>query len=120
MEMYFKFRKQKARETSGGKSGVLKIEVPHWAAEVRVFNSLLQPETGIGKIREDTQSKSGYSLETVLQPGIYQVQTSLEGKTESEWIPVNKGKVTEVSPKAWQKLKFTSASPIKDTDNYNK
>ena len=119
--MYYKFRKSKqADPNSEGNRGVLKIEVPHWAAEVRVFNCLLQPETEIGKIRSDTQVKSGYSLEAVLEAGAYQVQTTLEGRTESEWIPVAEGKVTQVSPKAWEKLKFTSASPIKDIDNFNK
>src|SRR6185369_7199304 len=43
-----------------------------------------------------------------------------EGKTDSEWMPVNEGKVTLVSPKAWTGLKFTSASPLNDIDNFNK
>lgn len=119
--MYFKFRKSKQEKQTGEpKSGVLKIEVPHWSAQVRVFNGALQPESEIGKIKSDRQLKSGYSLEAVLPPGNYLVQTSLEGKTESEWIPVNAGKMTEVSPKAWANLKFTSASPLEKTDNFNR
>jgi PAS domain-containing protein len=119
--MYFKFRKTSQKEQiANPKSGTLKIEVPHWAAEVRVYNSLLQPVAEVGKIKPDGQTKSGYSLEAILEPGIYQVQTSLEGETESEWIPVNSRKVTVVSPKAWEKLRFTSASPLRDIDNFNK
>lgn len=119
--MYYKFRNpSQTEQSSEGNRGVLKVEVPHWAAEVRIFNCLLQPETEIGKIKSDARTKSGYSLEAVLEPGAYQVQTSLEGKSESEWIPVAEGKITQVSPKAWENLKFTSAAPINDIDNSNK
>lgn len=119
--MYYKFRKAKQTEqTPDPKSGVLKVEVPHWAVEVRVYNGKPELETGVGKIKSDDKSRSGYSLEAVLKSGSYLVQMSLQGKTESEWVRVNAGKVTEISPKAWDKLKFTSAAPLKDIDNYNR
>jgi len=120
--MFYKFHKMPSAEQTlaSSESGMLKIEVPHWAAEVIIFNSLLEPVTNVGKVKRDAKSKRGYSTKTLLKPGIYQVQASLEGKAVSEWIPVNKGKTTLVSPKAWENLKFTAASPLRDIDNFNK
>jgi hypothetical protein len=119
--MSFKLRKPKQEQWDQAEElGKLRIEVPHWAVEVNLFNSLLQPVAQADRVKSDSQSRSGFSMESLLAPGAYQVQMSLEGKTESEWVLIDEGKVTEISPKAWANLKFTSASPLNDTGNFNR
>jgi hypothetical protein len=116
--MYFNFRfpnNEEKEQISDAEQGLLKVEVPHWASEVKVYDSSLQPIDEIGKIRSDKLNIGGYISETTLSPGVYQVETSLEGRTSSEWIPVRPNQVTHVSNQAWEKLEFTSSAPLDNT-----
>ncbi len=120
--MYFHFRKLKNKDReSGGKDsvahGILKIEVPHWSSKVQIFDDSFIPVAEAEKINADPKSPSGYSTETSLPPGIYQIKTSLEGKTESEWVPVRPDRLTQVTTDAWENLEFTSATPLQQIKN---
>lgn len=112
--MYFHFRNLKNNQESTGK---LKIEVPHWSAQVRIFDDLLNSVAQFEKVQPDKTSTSGYSSERDLPAGVYQIQITLEGKTESEWAPVRPNRLTKVTTDAWNELAFTSSAPIKQIKN---
>ena len=120
--MYFRFRnlKNKDKESSDESSeshGILKVDVPHWSSQVQIFDDSFNPVAGVETINADPKSSSGYSTETKLPPGVYQIKTSLEGETESEWVPVRPDRLTQVTTDAWKNLEFTSATPLGQIKN---
>lgn len=118
--MNFHFISLTNDEKSGGNKaksrGILRIEVPHWSAQVQILDGIFKLVEA-GKIKADSDSASGYSTETSLAAGVYQIKTSLEGKTESEWVPVRPDHLTKVTSDAWNNLEFTSATPLQHINN---
>jgi hypothetical protein len=118
--MNFHFISLTNDEKSGGKKsksrGILRIEVPHWSAQVRIFDGTFKP-VKVEKIKADPDSLSGYSTEMSLRAGVYKIKTSLEGKTESEWVPVRPNYLTKLTTDAWNNLEFTSATPLEHINN---
>src|SRR4051812_36693951 len=100
--------------------GLLRIGVPHWTAEVHVFDNLFCPVAGVGKIREEPRTADRYVTEVALSPGIYEVEVTLEGKTRSELFSVRPGKTTFVPSDTWKDLKLRSVAPLADTDTGRK
>lgn len=121
MYLYFRDLKSKDKKSNNDASaeefGILKTEVPHWSAQVKILDDSLTPISQFEKIQVDPKSASGYSTERFLPPGAYQVQITLEGKTESEWAPVRPNRLTKVTTDAWNDLEFTSAAPIQQIKN---
>ncbi len=117
--MNFQFHKAEGEYGLEPDQGVLKVDAPHWAAEVRVANSQLEPVLATGVIRHDSSSGTGYLMEATLPAGIYEVSVTLEGKTRREWVPISGGEVTHVDGDAWESLSFTSASPVRGTNNFD-
>lgn len=94
--------------------GLLRVEVPHWAAQVQIYDHRLQPVQLVGAIRSLGQNTN--VSETALLKGTYQVEVTLDGKTESEWIPVRANRVTQTSePESWQNLEMTASAPLLKT-----
>ncbi|MCY7376640.1 MAG: hypothetical protein LH472_11825 [Pyrinomonadaceae bacterium] len=94
--------------------GLLRVEVPHWAAQVQIYNHRLEPVQSVGAVKSTVQNTN--VSETPLPKGTYQVEVTLDGKTESEWIPVRSDRVTLTSqPEAWQNLKITASAPLEGT-----
>ncbi|MCY7375490.1 MAG: hypothetical protein LH472_05910 [Pyrinomonadaceae bacterium] len=123
--MCFHFRNLNNKdEESTGKDleshGILRVEVPHWSSQVQIFDDSFNPVAAAEKINADPKSASGYSTETELPPGVYQIKTSLEGKTESEWVPVRPDRLTQVTTDAWDNLEFTSSTPLQQIKNADK
>lgn len=99
---------EKAANTVAGR---LVVEVPHWTAQLRVLDSLLQPVTGIGPIIQSTVDSAIYQSETELPPGVYQVEASLEGKAQRHLVIVRSDRETRIAHKRW-KIGLTSAAPL--------
>ncbi|MBC7921343.1 MAG: hypothetical protein H7Z75_09675 [Ferruginibacter sp.] len=95
-------------------TGTLRVELPHWAAQVRIYDNRYQPVAGVGASRH--RNPSGvYETATTLPPGIYEVETTLEGKTERELTAVRSRETTLIGQARWRKLTLVSAAPLAGT-----
>ena len=101
--------------TPDAQQGTLRVEVPHWAAGVRVYDNMYTPVSGLQPAREDPVGGETYTVEAALPPGVYQVEVVLEGESQREWVSVRPARVALVPRKKWKGLEFTSAAPLRDT-----
>jgi len=95
--------------------GLLRIGLPHWTAEVHVFDNLFRPVAGVGPIHEEPRARGKYVTEVALPSGIYEVEVTLEGKTHSELVSVRAGQTAELSSDLWNDLKLNSPAPLAGT-----
>ncbi len=96
-------------------SGTLIVQVPHWSAEVRVYNNLLQLVTGPVKIHTSPDAPEVSQAEIKLAEGIYKVEATLEGQTESQFVGIQYNKPTTIKKDSWNNLKLSSAAPLAGT-----
>jgi PAS domain-containing protein len=118
--MFFEFHDlTEARKNipADAEQGLLEVEVPHWTAQVRIYDGLFRPVSSVGKVKEKPPNTKRYVSETVLAPGIYKVEVSVDGQSVSESIPVRSKRISRVhqSPKAWNKLRVSCAAPLDET-----
>lgn len=102
-----------AEETS--RQGTLRVEVPHWAAQVRLYDNRQRPVEEASAPREASDSPGLYVSEMKLAPGIYKVEATLEGRTEIKEVSIYPGKTRTIERDKWKSLKLTSAAPLSDT-----
>lgn len=91
---------------------LLVVEVPHWTTEVQIYDSLMRPVADVGPVKEEGDK---YSSSTVLPPGVYQVEASLEGTSEQQLVSVPTYKPGRIDSKSWKLLKFSAAAPFAGT-----
>ncbi len=93
--------------------GLLEVEVPHWTAQVQIYDGLFRPVPSVGSVKEMIPGKERYVSETFLAPGIYKVEVTFGGQSFSESIPVRSKYISRVhqSPKDWSKQTVTCAAP---------
>jgi len=96
-------------------SGTLIVEVPHWSADVNILDNLLQLVTGSLDLKASPEHDGAYYAEIKLAEGIYQVDVSLEGESESQFVLVQFNQRTTIKKESWKKLHFVSAAPLKGT-----
>ena len=100
-------------------SGTLVVEVPHWTAEVSIYNNLAQLVVGPLELKktDKTSPKSGdvYAAEVRLVEGIYRIDVSLEGKKETQLAVVQFNQTATIENESWKDLGFVSAAPLKGT-----
>lgn len=96
-------------------SGTLIVQVPHWSAEIRVYNNLLQLVTGPLKIQASHEAPDIYQAEIRLPEGIYKIEVTLEGQAESQYVGIQYNKTGTIEKDSWQHLKFSSAAPLAGT-----
>ena len=90
--------------------GTLIVEVPHWAATVRVFDNL--SETAI-TVSSPVEVHSGlFCVTSTLNPGVYKVEVALGSTADSEWVSVRPEKQTTVPASRWETLHLASAAPL--------
>ncbi|HZG54525.1 MAG TPA: hypothetical protein VEZ40_20655, partial [Pyrinomonadaceae bacterium] len=65
----------------------------------------------VGPVKQDSES-AVYVSETKLPPGIYQVEITLEGKSEQQLIPVVPNQTNTIHRQTWKGLKPTSSAPL--------
>lgn len=96
--------------TSKAATGRLRVELPHWTAEVRVFDNLYRPVEALGPVHRDPGGR--YVAEAELSPGVYAVDVTMEGRTERKWFPVWAGKPTTVPLDEWSHKGIAATAPI--------
>jgi PAS domain-containing protein len=100
-------------DSRDGTPGTLIVEVPHWAATVRVFDNSYRQIAVPGAPSDDGQGRFRITLDLV--PGVYRVEASLGGTDDSEWVSVRGGKRTTVPAERWSTLQLVSAAPLSVT-----
>ena len=99
--------------------GTLIVEVPHWTAEVRICNSLMQLVAGPLELKKTSKktAKNGdvYAGEVKLAEGIYRIEVTLEGKRESQLAVVEFNQKATIENESWKDLGFVSAAPLEGT-----
>ncbi len=95
-------------------TGMLQVAVPHWSAQVRVYNDLFQPMPDIGQVREQPDKQGAYETHAALPPGIYEVETMLAGQSARQLVAVYPNQTARIEQDAWG-LKLTSAAPLAGT-----
>ncbi len=97
--------------------GTLRVELPHWTAQVVVYDNLYQPVARGGELKQTAASPLLHEAEFVLRPGIYKVETSLVGQAGHELVPVRSGCTTTIARDRWASLRLPSAAPFAGTAN---
>ena len=96
--------------SSTSEPGVVIVEVPHWAATVRVFDNLC--DTAV-EVSSPVETGTGlFQVMATVKPGVYKVDVALGSSSDSEWVSVRPGKQTTVPAARWQTLQLASAAPL--------
>jgi Caspase domain len=100
-------------------TGKVVIEVPHWTAEVRICNNLMQLVAGPLELKKRNKKtvKNGdlYAAEVRLAEGIYRVDVNLEDHKESQFVVVQFNQTITIENESWKELSFVSAAPLEGT-----
>jgi hypothetical protein len=94
--------------------GTLKVELPHWTVDVRVYDNMMKPVQGM-RLVSAPELPGGTRAEASLPPGIYEIVLSLKGEQERQLASVRPGKVTTIHHQAWEKVRFVSTAPLADS-----
>lgn len=95
--------------------GELTIELPHWLADVFIFNNLSHPVYGLSEIEA---SPSGvYETKISLPQGIYKIEVRLQNQIEKKLIDVYSDTINTISFVDSLKLQLTSIAPLPNTSN---
>lgn len=96
--------------------GELRVEVPHWAAQLRVFDSMgrltLQPDQMTVQAGPTQGGHSGWLATAELIPGVYEVELSLAGQTARQLVIVRATESSRLSVQSWHSTSFAWASSI--------
>src|SRR5687767_8732191 len=95
-----------------GELARLRIEVPHWLASVAVLDNDLQPVSFSGRAVTRDAGPFSSHLDLELPEGAYQVQTTIDGKTQSKWVLADADAPTTVPAETWSELRIESAMPL--------
>ena len=95
-------------------SGKLIVQLPHWAAAVRVLDNLYRP-VQLGLPIQQPETMGMPTLVVNLAPGAYQIEMTLGGSTDTQWVAVRPGKTAKLSSSDWQNLQIPSAIPAADS-----
>lgn len=95
--------------------GTLIVEVPHWAATVRVLDNLC--ETAIPMNAPADMGNGVFQVTQPLKPGVYKVDVALGSTSDSEWVTVRPEKETRIPASRWKDLYLASAAPIQTTSS---
>lgn len=102
----------KATETDHVAAGGLRIDVPHWATRIDVYDDQFAPVPIHSPDGQTGQMPRRFATTRPLEGGIYVVEATLAGHTRRLEIPVTPGVVTTVGPSHWASLTVHSAAPL--------
>lgn len=88
----------------------LVIEVPHWSAAVAVIDNDLKTVESIGKIVAGANGTG--QIEAELPAGAYEVQVTLDGKTQALWAVLGGGETKMIPASSWDRLGIETAMPL--------
>jgi PAS domain-containing protein len=94
-------------------TGSLSVGVPHWAAQVRIYDDRFRLVDG-AVVQESRQAPGRYQAAAELSPGIYEVEVTLAGQSQRQLVAVYPGQTVQINQDAW-KLELSSAAPLADT-----
>jgi hypothetical protein len=99
-----------------GSLGQLRIEVPHWSAEVRVVDNLFRP-VALPPMQADATSSGVYATEVSVPGGVYDVEVRMGERVAQHSLVVRPGKRPAVfSPEQWSNLGMAAAAPVAGTE----
>jgi hypothetical protein len=94
--------------------GTLIVQLPQWAATVRVYDNLSQM---VGDAASPTPVGNGlFEVRKTLSPGAYNVEVMVGSSADNEWVSVRPGKDTVVPSSRWEHLHLASAAPLQQRD----
>lgn len=93
-------------------AGTLIVELPHWTAELSVFDSRDRKIPDTGSVTEHPPGSGSYQAEIILPKGVYQVQASLEDENETQFVLVHAATTATVKRDSWKTLVLKSAAPL--------
>lgn len=97
---------------SPGARARLRVEVPHWLASVSLLDNDLQPVSIEERIAQLPGDPFAGRLDLALAPGAYQVEVTLDGKTQTKWVLAEAGVTAELPAETWTELKIDTAIPM--------
>jgi hypothetical protein len=89
----------------------LRVELPHWAADVHLFDDLSQPVHDVPPLRAESGGR--YVTEIDVPAGIYDLEVTFLGKTFRDEISLSVGRPHTWTPPDWSQL--TAPSGLKTT-----
>ena len=100
--------------------GTLQIEVPHWAAQLKVYDSrgkvIMRADQMLVQTGKFVEQKPVYQATVKLEPGIYEVELSLEGQTARQFAIVRDTGICELNRSSWDQFGLTLTSAIPRTN----
>ncbi len=101
--------------------GLLRVELPHWAAQVRIFDSrgrlARQPDDMLPTKTTGDGLPTVWQATTQLTPGVYEAELSLEGQTARQLAIVRAGMPCQLAQDSWQPAlsQLSVAAPLPNT-----
>jgi hypothetical protein len=94
-------------------SGTLIVEVPHWAAVIRIYDNVFR-SISAGEIKAAPESPGLYLSETNLPEGIYRVEVMLEGQSANQLVSISLDAPARLARDSWG-LTIDSTAPLQGT-----
>ena len=101
-------------------SGLLRVEVPHWAAQIRVFNNrgriIRQVEEMSLEITNADKSQQTWSASTTLPFGVYEVEVLIDAQTARQLAIIHSPDGYLLTKNSWDLLiQLKSSAPLAGT-----
>lgn len=109
--MSYDFRVLNDASGASASAATLNIEVPHWAATIRLYNNRHELVWECSSLEQTSESPEIYVAEATLPPGIYDVETTLEGRTERKTVSLRADRPKQIGWEEWKSLKLASIAP---------
>lgn len=90
----------------------VRIEVPHWLASVSLLDNDLKPVAFDARITQVPDEPFLGRLDVALPPGPYQVNVTIDGKSQSKWVVAEANAHATLAAETWTELKLDSSLPM--------
>src|SRR4051794_17843688 len=96
--------------------GMLRVQVPHWAFQVTIYDGLYQRVMTAGGVHESSPGSGAYEVVSEVPPGIYEVEARLAEQSQRQLVAVYPAQTVTVEQSTWT-LKLPSAAPLTSSAN---
>lgn len=99
-------------------NATLKIKVPHWLVQVRIYNHLSELKEIVNNFSK-SESTEYLEAEIKLEPGIYEIEYALAEKAEQRLIIIKPGlnlDILDRNSDHWKNLQIGSSMPLESSN----
>ena len=96
----------------GAPTARIRVEVPHWAASVTMRDNDLRPVAVTERVSQVSNSAYLGQIEMAVAPGAYEVEVTIDGKSQRKWVLATDDKPGLIHAREWDALEIETAMPL--------